>query len=364
MRHRHLLLVCAAVAWLAAACAATSSGADKAGNVQHDTTVVLRIGSTPGGLADVPPVADFVRTVARLSSGTIQIEVTNQWGNFAPDAEADVVRKTELGTLDLGWAGSRVFDTLGDPAFAALSVAMLIDSHALANAVLRSDLPNRMLASLPPLGLTGLALLGDELRFPVGVRNALLAPSDWRGLSIGTYRSRMQEDAVRALGATPVVAFGPYRNHYVANGTIQGFEFDVRRYAQQGWGSKAAPYVTINVALWPQFDVLFANPDRLASLTDQQRGWLEEAAHDAAPNSSGDASDRDPFIGQACAAGAHFVLAPPSALAALHRAFAPLYRSLERDRQTSEFLREIQNLKQTTPPGAGFDIPPACARTS
>jgi TRAP-type transport system periplasmic protein len=342
-----------------AGCSASAAG-DKAGGPAGGP-VVLRMASTPSGLSDVPPVADFVRRVRALSGGSVQITVTNQWGLYVPGAEAQVVRAVAADTVDLGWAGSRVFDTIGVPALGALSVPMLIDSYPLENAILKSAMPARMLAGLSRLQVTGLAVLGDVLRRPIGVRRPLLAPADWRGLSIGTYRSGAQEQAIRALGATPVVAFGPYRTRDVEAGHIQGFELDVQRYVTQGLAA-IARYVTANVVLWPQFDVLFANPARLASLTPQQRAWLQQAAADTSRDSvTLVAGQNSGYIRQACAMGARVATATPADLAALRQSLSVVYRSLEADPQTSAFLRQIQALKKATPPGPAPAIPAGCA---
>ena len=61
-----------------------------------------------------------------------------------------------------------------DPEFQALSAPMLIDSYPLENAVIRSSLPAKMMAGLAKLDVTGLAVLGDEMRRPVGVRQPYL----------------------------------------------------------------------------------------------------------------------------------------------------------------------------------------------
>ncbi len=353
-----LALVLAAVA--AAGCSGSAAG-DKAGGGQVGGPVVLRMASTPFDPSDAPPVADFIRRVRALSGGSVQVQVINQWGLYAPSAEAQVVRAVAAGTVDLGWAGSRVFDTIGVPSFRALSAPMLIDSYPLENAVLESSLPAQMLTGLSKLHVTGLAVLGDVLRHPVAVRRPLLAPADWRGLSLGTYRSGVQEQAIRVLGATPVVAFGPYRTHDLATGQIQGFELDVQRYVQFGLAASAR-YVTANVALWPQFDVLFANPARLASLTSQQRGWLEQAAAQASTSSVTLVAGQDgSYIKEACAMGALFATATPADLAALRTAFSPIYSGLEADPQTSAFIGQIQQLKKTTPPGPAPAIPAGCS---
>src|SRR4029450_2325130 len=99
-----------------------------------------------------------------------------------------------------------------------------------------------------------------------------------------------------------------------------------------------APYVTANVTLWPQMDVLFANPDRLGRLTEQQRGWLRQAPQDAAGRVAA-LADRDAqSLKNACRSGARFANASPADLAALRGAFASVYASLERDPQGKAFI--------------------------
>ena len=360
LRKAGALLTLALAAAAAAGCGASTNG-DKAGGGPPGGPLVLRMASIPWNPSDAPPVADFIRRVSALSRGTVQIKVINQWGLYAPSAEAQVIRATAAGQVDLGWAGSRVFDTIGVPGLAALSAPMLIDSYPLEAAVLKTAMPARMLAGLSRLHVTGLAVLGDVLRHPYAVHRPLLAPATWRGLSIGTYRSGVQEQAIRALGATPVVAFGPYRAHDLASGAIQGFELDMRTYVHLGLVASAR-YVTANVVLWPQFDVLFANPARLASLTAQQRAWLQQAAAAASSSSVMLVAGQDGRnIKRACALGARFVNATPADLAALRQAFTPVYRSLEADPTTGAFIAQIQHLKKATPPGPAPAIPAGCA---
>ena len=349
---------------IATGCSA-AAGNDKAGGTRvAGGPVVLLMANTASGISAGTPTADFIRRVHVLSRGSVQIKVVNQWGDFAPTNEVQVIRAVASGKADLGWSGSEVFDTLGVPAFGALSAPMLIDNYPLEAAVLKTAMPARLLTGLSRVHVTGLSVLGDGLRHPIAVHRALLALADWRGLSIGTYDSRVQQQAIRALGATPVVAFGPYRVHDLATGQIQGFELDAQRYVHNVL-VQSARFVTVNVTLWPLFDVLFANPARLASLTAQQRGWLVQAAREAAATSVGLISGMDgSYIRQACTLGARFVTATPADLADLRQAFAPVNQSMEADSQTGAFMRQIQQLKATTPPGAAFTIPSSCAATS
>ena len=293
-----------------------------------------------------------------LSGGTLRITMMNQWGDYAPGAEAQLVRAVAAGTVDLGWASSRVFDTLGIRSWQALSAPMLIDSYPLENAVLRSGMPGRMLAGLSKIGVAGLGVLGERLRLPFSAHRPLLAPVDWRGVSFGTYRSGVQEQAIRALGATPVVAFGPYRLHYLARGEIQGFELDIRRYVRDV-GPTGTMYVTANMALWPQFDVLIANP-RLARVPHRPAARMAPASRRC--RGRGDsvalaASGSAAYLRQACAIGARFVTATPADLAAMRRSLSAVYQNLETDQQTRAFIQQIQRLKAATPPGPPLRIP-------
>jgi TRAP-type transport system periplasmic protein len=361
LRKTSALLALILVSAVASGCGGAPPG-DKAGGAGGGP-VVLRLASAYGGLDSIPAVEDFIRRVNALSKRTLQIQVINQWGGWAPDAEAQVVRAAAGGTVDLGWAGSRVFDTIGVPGFRALSAPMLIDSYPLENAVLRSAIPGRMLAGLASVHVTGLGVLGEGLRLPISARRPLLAPADWRGVSFGTYRSQVQEQAIRALGATPVVAFGPVRSHDLGSGQIRGFELDVSRYVHLAGLAAGAPYVAVNVALWPEFDVLFASPRRLASLTAQQRTWLRQAAGGAARDSVGLAAGGNvTSIGRACAMGARFVTATPADLAALRRALSVVYQHLETDPRTRAFIEQIQRLKNGTAAGPAPRIPAGCTR--
>jgi TRAP-type C4-dicarboxylate transport system substrate-binding protein len=341
-------------------CAAAGAGGDKAGGRSGGGPLVLRLANTSYSLTDVPPVAYFVRRVEQLSHGTIQIRVGNDWASYAPDAEAQVVRAVASGIVDLGWAGSRVFDSIGVSSFRALSAPMLIDSYPLEQAVLASTISDQMLAGLRRVGVAGLGLLGDALRVPISVHRPLLRPEDWRGVEFGTLRSGVQEEVVRGLGAVPVEAFGVYRDRYLESGKLQAFELDLPRYVRDV-GATKAPFVTVNIHLWPQIDVLIANPRRLSSLSDQQRAWLKQAAADAAGRSVALADDAE-YLKQACLMGARFYNATGAELTAMRRALSVVYQQLEQNPQTDAFIREIETLKRHTPPGPAFRIPQGCSR--
>jgi TRAP-type C4-dicarboxylate transport system substrate-binding protein len=350
-----MLAVIAAAA--AGGCSGGGAGGDKAGG--SGTPVVLRMANTTNDLDVIPLIKDFVSQVRERSGDNVHIQVVNRWGEYAPDAEQRVVRDVAVGKVDLGWTAARVFDTLGVTSFQALQAPMLIDNYALEHAVITSDIPAQMMEGLSKVGVTGIGTLADGLRKPIAVKQPMLGLADWRGMTIGTYRSQGQAQAIRALGATPMEAFGPFRDQALKAGKMQGFELDLYLYNHQVL-TQRAPYVTANVNLWPQTDVLFANPDRLTSLTGQQRGWLRQAAQDVAGRSASLADRDSQILRNACQSGARFTTASQADLAALRAAFAPVYASLEQDPQTKVFIQRIQALKQSTPAAAPLAIPAGC----
>ncbi len=360
MRNRVAALILAATAAVAVAGCSISgdSGADKAG-ASHEP-LVLRLANTNGQLDFTPTVAAFVDRVEELSGGDLRIEPVNGWGDAASDAEQQVVKDVAAGEVDLGWVGTRVFDTLDVKSFQALTAPMLIDSYALQSAVIESGIPEQMMRGLDGLGVAGLGVLPDGLRKPTGVTGAILGPADWHGLTFGTLRSNGQAEAIRALGATPAQVFGTEREERLKKGTIQGFETSVWIHQHNPALTPLAPYMTSNVTLWPQMDVLLANPARLSALSGEQRGWLKEAARDAATRSAVlEATDGQAFT-DSCTGGARFAEASEADLAALRRAFQPVYASLRRQSATREFLARIEALKQSTPAEAGLTIPTEC----
>lgn len=361
MRTRSTLatLVLAAIVPLTwAGCGGEGTGDDKAGG--SGTPVVLRLANTNGQLDFTPAVDYFARRVGELSGGELRIEAVHDWGSSSSHAEQQVVRDVSAGEVDLGWVGTRVFDTLGVKSFQALSAPMLVDSYALENAVIEDGITDEMMKAVDELGVVALGVLPDGLRKPIGVARPILGPADWRGISFGTLRSNVQAEAIRVLGATPAQVNRATREKALADGTIQGFETSIWIHQHNFALARLAPYVTSNVTLWPQMDVLVVNPARLEGLTAKQRAWLEEAARAAAARSDAVAAKDARALGDSCAAGARFAEASDADLAALEAAFAPVYARLERDQETKAFIERIRALKASTRAEPALAIPAGC----
>lgn len=333
-------------------------GGDKAGAPAEP--IVLRMGFTGIGLADPgQPLDRFAQRLLALSGGSVRMQFFDGWGHFAPDSEGQVVTAVQSGRLDLGLVGARAFDSVGVNSFQGLLAPMLIDSPQLQDAVLGSDMPEQMLDGLNQVGVTGLALANGGLRSPFSVGRPLLHANDWRGVGFGTTRSQIQEETIAALGAHPIEAVDVFQENAIMEGRITAFASELNGYVNHTSAIAPVRFGTANVVLWPGFAVLFANSDALASLDEQQRGWIQQAAGMWASILDEGRGTNEAALRESCAAGAVFAKATPGDLAGMREAFTSIYDRIERDAETAGYLRRIRDLKATTAPPE-ITIPPNC----
>src|SRR5215207_2082051 len=330
-----ITLVSVAIALTAGGCDATSSS-DKAGSERESKPVVLTMANGNDSAVELEP---FAAEVARLSDGTLRIKFGNGWRRGTPDYETKLIGDVKAGKADLGWAGTRAFDSVGVAAFDALHAPMLIDSYELEQKVLKSPLAGQMLQGLEPLGLVGLGILPGPMRKPLGV-DRLVRPEDYRGQELAIARSRVAENTLRAVGAIP---------HPIPSaGEIDGLDGVEQQIAaiQGNRYDSVAKYLTTNVNLWPRLPVIFVNKEAYAPLSELQRRALKEAASSALePTLASQRRDEEESAAILCRRGLNFVTASEADLAALHDAVAPVYRRLDGDKLTRSAIEQIRAMR-------------------
>ncbi len=351
MRRRRNRLAVVLVAVVAVVAAACSSGGSKSGG--SSAPVVLKFADGNGNLAFTPALGYFIDRVKELSGGDVTVSDVQNWGHQQPGFEQHVVQDVAAGKADLGWVGTRIFDTMGVNSFQA--APMLIDSYPLEQAVVTSSIPSEMLKGLDPLHVTGLAVLADGLRKPMAQDGPLLSPSDWKGQTFNVFRSNGEKAAVEATGATPTDD-GFSGEEYTAG------ERNLRPYIDNYVTNY--PYVTANVNLWPMTIALIANPASMSRLSSEQRGWVEQAAKDAAAHSTALVDRDQDLLQQACTRGGRFAEASDADLTSLRQAFDPVYADLEQDAQTKAFIDQIQSKKTAMPSAPALQIPADCDAAS
>ena len=215
---------------LVAACSATP-GTDKSGG----DTVVLRLATfdrvNNNGQSYGPQA--FLDNLEKVSDGRIKVEVTEEYGQGAPEAESDLVEAIASGEVDGGWPSTRAFANAGITGLEAVEAPMTVTSYAAEKALVSGPVADKLLAKLDGTGVVGLNLAVGPLRRPFAAEAPLLGPEDWAGATFRVYNSPVQTDAVRLLGATPV-NLGLGWIDEVRAGRLRGVEFDIAQYAADG----------------------------------------------------------------------------------------------------------------------------------
>src|SRR6516162_4114615 len=102
------VLTAGLVAMLLAGCA--GPGVNKAGGQAARPPVVLTLANPLGSSEEVD---GFVGEVARLSGGTIRIDVRSRWRYGQVAFESGLIGDVRAGKADLAVAGSRAWDSVG-----------------------------------------------------------------------------------------------------------------------------------------------------------------------------------------------------------------------------------------------------------
>src|SRR5215207_10642898 len=264
-------LITLLAAALLAGCGAESS--DRAGGDKPVKAKVLSMANVNGELGELEVFDEAVR---RVSGGRLRIRWLNEYGGGRDgNAEVNLIRDVNAGKADLGWAGTRVFDELGDPAFNPLHAPMLIDSYELEEKVLADGLVDPMLESLGELELQGIGVLPGPLRRPLG-KQPLRGPGDWDGARISSPGGEQIEASLRSLGAE-VRYDDP--NLREPTDKLDGIETHVAAMPGNHYHYDF-PYLTGNVVLWPRPHVLFAGP----GVSEDDLAVLRKAAKEAIPD--------------------------------------------------------------------------------
>ena len=339
MTHRLPLLVPLIVGFVAACSSTSTSTAGTTAAVTTPREVLeLTIGTddgpdNPGGAE----IAHFVETVDGLSGGSITIVPTWHTGDQQSDWDQVAAGKVVDGTFDLGLVPSRAWESEGVTSLRALDAPMLVTSTEQLAAVVADPVADDLLAGLETIGITGLALVPEEVRHVFSFGAALMAPADFQGLAVRAPSGLTTNAALEALGTT-VDDYAEGFDEGVADGTIGAAESSFRFAADL----PASTTATGNLNLFTKVQALVANTARFGELTADQRQILQQAAKDTrdwtAAQTAPDAELAQGYCGQ----DGYIELATAAQLADFAAAFEPVYADLEQDATTAGLIDRIR----------------------
>jgi len=335
---RLAIFVSLACAGVAVGC----GGASKAGSSRASAhPIVLHMSNQ---LDSAQPLDIYAREVARLTHGSVRIDVGSSDHRGEANAERKVVADVRTGRAAMGWVGARVLDALGDRRFQPLIAPLLVDSYGLEQKVLQSNLVGPMLGSLHSLGVVGLGVEPGVMRRVLGITRPIRRPADVRGLRFGISESAIEAQTVRALGGIPRLV-GP-----MASDTgLDALESQLDAIYGNLYFKHAAA-VSGDLVLWPRPMVFFMNTKAYARLSAGQQRALRTAAADVVPQFTQYArADDTAGLRSLCSAGVAF---QQTDLAAFRAAVRPVYAGIDR-----AAVAQIEALKR----GTTADAIPACA---
>jgi TRAP-type C4-dicarboxylate transport system substrate-binding protein len=270
------------------------------------------------------------------------------WQVGGDDYEEGVARQLVDGGLDLALTGAKGLPAAGISQLDALLAPYLITTDALAVAVAISPVADDMLEAMAAGGAVGLAMWPADLGHPVAFETCtggpLLEAADFAGLTIRSIPNWVVDGIFETLGADPL-----FVNNW--DDEVGRCEIDA---AESSYRRSLSPFSTFtgDMTFNARYHVLAANADSFATLTDEQRATLREAARavrdTAIAELPGDATGASDW----CASGGRVVLAGPDALAGLQAAAMPVLEQLRSDPSTAKSIDRIMELSSQVPPGS------------
>ena len=349
-----------AVAALATVGCGGGSGTDKAGG--SGAAVTLRL-ATPdrAGLPGAKAIERFRDEVAKASDGAVRIKPVYEAGATAARFDQAVADLVRTGEAEMALIPARAWDEYGVTSLAALQAPFLIRHQAVLNEVVAGELAQPMMEGLGAFGVTGLALLPENLRHPFGYTRPLRAPRDFAGATIRAPRSKSSYALLRALGSKPVDVAGEEFEQAVEAGRLAGVESAYELALSTVYG---VPTATGNVTFFPKVNVLVANTSALGELPESARDALETAAArtlDWVKDTNKD--ERDAALAY-CGQGGRVVAASSANIERLVALSEPVYTALEQDAATKRFIERIGAIAQEHSPETVTCTPAAGATPS
>ncbi len=339
----------------------TSCAGEQQQVVGIDSLTVATLGSV------TPAEQAFIDRLTELSEGSINVDIEENWqpSGEAGSAEEALTQAVAAGDVDVAWVTMRSLTAIGVTGMDALEAPLLIQTHAQQREVATGVAGEMMMRQLKDTNIEGLAMLPGPQQFPVAAGAPLLDVADWAGKTVeyapGSNADSVAALTIQALGATPS-ADGTTPVADVVAGSVQAATANPADLVAGG-ATKAGPYLTANVPLWPLMSAIVINRDVYEQLSTRQNGIVEGAV-ERAQDLAMTPPDLTTPVTEACAAGVRFGLASAEQRAALLAAIQPIYDQLASDKQEGKIFEAIQEAVTRTVGSGAFPVAKACRWTA
>ena len=214
----------------------------------------------------------MAETLAELSGGEMTIE---QFPANALGGEREMVEGLQIGTVDLvitstGPVGNFV------PATLITDIPFLFRDYEHAHAVLDGPIGQEILAQFPEHGLVALAWGENGFRNLTNDVRPVRTPEDAQGLKVRTMENQVHMQAFETLGVLPTPMAFPELFTALQQGTVDGQENPIGVILSADFAQVQGHLSLTNHVYSPA--LVLASPLVHDGLTEEQQGWMREAA--------------------------------------------------------------------------------------
>jgi tripartite ATP-independent transporter DctP family solute receptor len=218
----------------------------------------------------------FEETLERLSNGKFEVA---EHPSGALGGERAMIEGLQIGTVDVvitstGPLGNFVPETY------VLDLPFLFESYEEARCVLDSEIGEDLLAKMSDHNLVGLAWSENGFRHMTNSVRPVTSPSDAEGLKLRTMENKVHLEAFQQMGVHPTPMAFPEVFTALQQGTVDGQENPITVIvATKFW--EVQDHLSLTGHVYSPAAVL-ASPVLLDGLTEEERGWFEQAAEASA----------------------------------------------------------------------------------
>lgn len=217
---------------------------------------------------------EFNAKLMELSGGTIGYEVV--YGS-ALGNNTQILAQLKAGTLDFMPTGFDLATNLqNSEKFYAVCMPYVFDNDEQMDAFFKTELWAEMVEDIR--SANNIRILGLMCHQPARAFNTkrpIVHPSDLKGFKMRVPESTVQMELWKAMGASPTVVPGPEIYTGLESGIADGQENDIVS-SVSGKYIEVAPYYT-EVDYIKQCCLLYMSDSTWQKMTEEERGWLEEA---------------------------------------------------------------------------------------
>jgi tripartite ATP-independent transporter DctP family solute receptor len=214
----------------------------------------------------------FIDTLGELSGG--------EWtGTQAPagqlGGERDMIEGLQIGSLDLVITSTGPLGNFVPEVF-ALDLPFLFRDYDHARAALDGEVGQELLAKIDENQLVGLAWSENGFRHVTNSQRPVNSPADLDGLKLRTMENRIHMEAFTEMGAAPTPMAFPELFAALQQGVVDGQENPVTVIAASKFW-EVQDHVSLTGHVYSPA-VILASPVLWDGLTDEEKGWFQEAA--------------------------------------------------------------------------------------